>query len=37
MLQDTRNKRRESRLKIHQDIDRWRLEWIEKDAADKQV
>ncbi|KAG2175044.1 hypothetical protein INT43_006106 [Umbelopsis isabellina] len=36
ILQDTRNRRRERRLKIHQDIDRWRLEWIEKDAADKQ-
>ncbi|KAJ2961688.1 hypothetical protein NQZ79_g3049 [Umbelopsis isabellina] len=35
-LQDTRDRRRERRLKIHQDIDRWRVEWIEKDAADRQ-
>ncbi|KAI8581324.1 hypothetical protein K450DRAFT_232509 [Umbelopsis ramanniana AG] len=34
-LQQTRDKRREKRRRLHEEIDRWRVEWIEKEEENK--
>jgi hypothetical protein len=36
-LQKIRDERRERRLRLHEETDRWRLEWIEKEAQNKKV